>query len=74
MVAADDPPDADAFGCYLTYPGTCEWEVARLIFSEEESVKFPGEKDLVAFWYDQPNSYLEKDFSPARGVPIVEDL
>ncbi|KAJ7791472.1 hypothetical protein B0H14DRAFT_3500386 [Mycena olivaceomarginata] len=46
----------DAFGCNLKFLGE-EWEFARLIFSEEDSTVFPGEKELVGFWYDQDNRY-----------------
>jgi hypothetical protein len=46
----------DSFGCNLPFLGE-GWEFARLIFSEEDSTTFPGEKELVGFWYDQDNRY-----------------
>lgn len=58
----------EAFGCYLKFLGE-EWEVAKLIFSEEDSINFPGEKELIAFWYDQTN-----DYDGSEGDPIVANV
>jgi hypothetical protein len=36
-----------------------EWDAGRMIFSEEDSAMFPGEKELVAFWYDDCHAGYE---------------
>ncbi|KAJ7888584.1 hypothetical protein B0H14DRAFT_3127210 [Mycena olivaceomarginata] len=40
----------EAFGCNLAFIGdVSEWDFAQLIFGEEDSSVFPGEKELVGF-------------------------
>jgi hypothetical protein len=63
-------PGKESFGCNLNHIGTADWDYARLIFSDDESEKFPGEKELVAFWYDGNNSYDE--FEDTYGKPLGE--
>ncbi|KAF7340808.1 SET domain-containing protein [Mycena sanguinolenta] len=65
--------DADAFGCNLAFIGQ-EWEFARLIFGEEDSSTFPGEKELVGFWYDADNRYndSERDWGRKLNTPLVK--
>jgi hypothetical protein len=65
----------DAFGCNLKFLGE-EWEFARLIFSEEDSTVFPGEKELVGFWYDRDNRYSESEEDLGRPweEPLFEIL
>ncbi len=41
------------FGCNLHIPLTgADWDYGRLIFSDELSAKFPGDREMIAFWYD----------------------
>jgi hypothetical protein len=46
-----------------------DWEFARLIFSEDSKL-FPGEKELVGFWYDGDNRYHEIDDERKLEMPI----
>jgi hypothetical protein len=46
-----------------------DWEFARLIFSEDSKL-FPGEKELVGFWYDADNRYHEIDDERKLEMPI----
>jgi hypothetical protein len=60
------------FGCHLRFGGD-EWEVGKMIFSEEDSTMFPGKKELIAFWYD--DCYAEYgDHGPVKSVPIFEHV
>lgn len=61
----DGTQSKEPFGCNLAFLGE-EWEFARLIFSEDESETFPGEKELVGFWYDQDNRYNDAEFELER--------
>ncbi|SJL01574.1 uncharacterized protein ARMOST_04896 [Armillaria ostoyae] len=41
------------FGCNLHIPLTgSDWDYGRLIFSDELSTRFPGDREMIAFWYD----------------------
>ncbi|KAJ6510856.1 hypothetical protein C8R45DRAFT_1161963 [Mycena sanguinolenta] len=66
--------DENAFGCNLAFIGE-EWEFARLIFGEQESSTFPGEKELVGFWYDADNRYndSERDWGRTLKTPLLKN-
>ncbi|KAF7290821.1 hypothetical protein MIND_01323300 [Mycena indigotica] len=57
-------------GCHLPITKS-EYEFARMIFSEEDSVSVPGKKELVAFWYERDNMY---HYEEALGEPTYEDV
>ncbi|KAJ7102776.1 hypothetical protein C8R44DRAFT_887512 [Mycena epipterygia] len=67
----DASESKEPFGCNLAFLGE-EWEFARLVFSESET--FPGEKELVGFWYDQDNRYNNAEFELERKLeePLFE--
>jgi hypothetical protein len=44
-------------------PSSVSW---GLIFGEEDSTVFPGEKDLVGFWSDQDNRYNKPEIDLGR--------
>ncbi|KAJ6457002.1 hypothetical protein C8R47DRAFT_1248470 [Mycena vitilis] len=69
--------DADAFGCILNFVGSGDWECARLIFGEEESMMFPGKKELIGFWYDDnDNRYNDSEIDMGWKLedPIIEHV
>ncbi|KAK7028466.1 SET domain protein, sequence [Favolaschia claudopus] len=74
LLQSDADEDAEAFGCNLAFISNSDWEFARLIFSEEDSAKFPGNKELIGFWYDGDNRYndAEMDMGITLGTPIFE--
>ncbi|KAJ7597623.1 hypothetical protein C8J56DRAFT_1159492 [Mycena floridula] len=53
-------------GCNLTVDA--EWQFVRLIYGQETSSRFPGERELVAVWYDFENRYAEY----ANSDPLFE--
>lgn len=65
----------ESFGCHLQGFGE-EWDAPWLIYGEKDSTMFPGEKELVAFWYDRDNSYSDCDSDGGHDVqpPLFEIL
>ncbi|KAJ7181406.1 hypothetical protein C8R43DRAFT_1116782 [Mycena crocata] len=61
-------------GCSFKFTGD-KWEAACLIFGEQPSPIFSGEKELVAFWYDTDATYNEGGWDAERtfdGDPVFE--
>ncbi|KAJ7586990.1 hypothetical protein C8J56DRAFT_1165164 [Mycena floridula] len=64
----------ESFGCNLIlgHKGG-DHQIARLIYGEDQSSTFPGEKEIVAFWYDSDGYYYERDGDKLK-TPVFEDL
>ena len=62
------------FGCHLRF-GDSEWDAGRMIFGKENSAMFPGEKELIAFWYDDCHAHYG-DIEPGETLrdPISENV
>ncbi|KAK7033553.1 hypothetical protein VNI00_012777 [Paramarasmius palmivorus] len=62
--------DQEPFGCNLSFIGSSDWEHAKLIFSEEPSQRFPGKRELLAFWYDDRQAYYRGLFPGLNKIPV----